>query len=489
MGAQAQFRAMAFAARGRVVSRYVGQLCVVQAALMSPPVAVGLATGSGRYALWGSVSIAAVLGVGLLLRRLGVAGDVQPNEALVVTASAFLISPLILTFSMAGFGLAPIDALFETVSAITTTGLSTIASREGLPPAFFFLRAWMQWYGGLGIVVLSVALVVEPGAALRRLSASQSSVDDVAGGIRANARRVLRVYLVLTAVGLAVVLAAGAGPWTGLLHTLAAVSTGGFSTFAHSLGGLPNGWARAAVMAVSLAGAVGLPVYYRLAERRFGAVARDGELRLLGILVVLLAAALAGLMLLEGHTWRQAVGHAAVTSVSAQTTAGFYTLEPRQLPAAGKLLVIFSMAVGGSQGSTAGGIKVLRLLIILRSLQALFHRVTLPGHAVAVPRIQGERLEPSAALERLLVVWLFAAVIAASWLVFVAAGYDPLDSLFDVVSATGTVGLSTGVAGSELPAGLKLLLCVGMIAGRVEVLALAVLVYPRTWIGRRRRPS
>ena len=144
-----------------------------------------------------------------------------------------------------------------------------------------------------------------------------------------------------------------------------------------------------------------------------------------------------------------------------------------------------SMIVGGGAGSTAGGIKLLRFLIVLRLVQHFLRRAAMPPHAVAQPRLAGQALKAQEIERAVLVIALFAMTVGVSWLVFVAHGYDPVDALFEVTSATGTVGLSTGITSSELPAALKLVLSLDMLLGRVEVFALLVLLYPRTWLRKR----
>jgi trk system potassium uptake protein TrkH len=136
-------------------------------------------------------------------------------------------------------------------------------------------------------------------------------------------------------------------------------------------------------------------------------------------------------------------------------------------------------------GSTAGGIKIVRLLILIRLLQIMIRRVALPRHAVIEPRLNGHRLGDDEIQRALLVILLYAVVMVLSWIPFVAYGYDPLDALFEVVSATGTVGLSVGITSAALEPVLKGVLCVDMLLGRVEVFALLVLCHPMTWFGTR----
>jgi trk system potassium uptake protein TrkH len=180
-----------------------------------------------------------------------------------------------------------------------------------------------------------------------------------------------------------------------------------------------------------------------------------------------------------------AISELALLSVSAQTTAGFSTFSPAQLPEAGQVIVILSMIVGGSQGSTAGGVKLLRVLIVLRLVHWMIAQTRLPPHAVSGPTLSGERLTETECLRAAALILLFLAVLGVSWLCFLGYGYPPLQGLFEVASATGTVGLSAGIARPELEPALKVILCVDMLLGRLEVFAVLVALSPRTWVGRR----
>jgi len=173
--------------------------------------------------------------------------------------------------------------------------------------------------------------------------------------------------------------------------------------------------------------------------------------------------------------------------ISAATTAGFSNMDVSQLDPASKLVLMVAMGIGGEVGSTAGGIKILRLLILLRLLQLVIRRTALPRHAFLEPRLGEHRIEDIEIIAVLSVVVGFFAVILLSWIPFLIFGYDPLNALFEVVSATSTTGLSAGITQEDLPALLKSILCFDMLAGRLEVVALLVLLYPRTWYGTRIR--
>jgi trk system potassium uptake protein TrkH len=190
------------------------------------------------------------------------------------------------------------------------------------------------------------------------------------------------------------------------------------------------------------------------------------------------------------HSGRMSSGEAlqagVVTALSAQSTTGFSTLPISALDSTSKLLLIFSMLAGGGVGSTAGGIKLLRILILLGLVRRLVVRSRLLEHAVAPPRLLGRNWSDDALMGMLLVAVLHLLVTGLSWLTFLPYGYDPLDALFEVVSATGTVGLSTGITSASLPLPLQLTLIVDMLLGRLEILAVLVFLAPGTWLGRRR---
>ena len=269
-------------------------------------------------------------------------------------------------------------------------------------------------------------------------------------------------------------MASGAAPFDALLHALSGVSTGGFSNHDRNIAALDRP-AQAAALLLAICGALPLLLYRQWMQHGARDFFRDLELRALVIAIAVSATVVwASGDLTPFDAWAQAS--------SAQTGAGFATLDIAQLDPAGKWALILSMFLGGGVGSTAGGIKILRLLLLVRLLQVVILRSMLPRHAVVPLRLAGhsilrEQLERVAA-----VVLLFLGVIIVSWLPFLVAGYEPLDALFEVVSATATVGLSTGITAPELGPWLKAVLCADMLLGRLEVLALLVTLYPRTWI-------
>jgi trk system potassium uptake protein TrkH len=481
---------LSLAVRKRVVVWLLGQLLIPLAGMAVFPVFLALAFGEYEFALICAAVSAVFLVAGWAMARIEAPLDVRYSEGIVAIVIVFLIGATAMALPFVAEGLPWLDAWFESVSAITTTGLTTLGDVESRSLAFLFTRAWMQWYGGLVIVVLAVALVLAPGPAAQKLGETQVEAFDVVGGTRARARQALAVYLALTSLAFVLLVLAGVAPFDALCHALAAVSTGGFSSHNDGLRGLGGLQVQWIPIAMSFCGAISLTLYMRAWQGRWRDVIWDPGLR--GLVIAILASTLLisiFMMTKDDLPWTYVLRHAPLLAVSAQTTSGFSSIDVGALDPASKLTLIGSMFVGGESGSTAGGIKIARLLILLALIRFILTRVRMPPHAVTKPLASGRRLGESDVYAGLTVVILHALVISLSWLIFVASGHGVLNALFEVTSAVGTVGLSTGVTNASLAPWLKGLLTADMLMGRLEVVAVIVLLNPMTWFGRRAEVS
>lgn len=476
---------LSYAVRPAVLRYYLSRLALMLGGLTLVPLGAALVFGELYLAGQLAATVAILVLLWLAGRRTAAPRHIQVNEALATVALTFVLAPLLMLWAFTGEGLSLEDALFESVSAITTTGLSTVARPQDLSPGLLFLRAWMQWYGGLGIAIFSVALVLGHQSGARRL-AGLEELEDLPSSAGTYARQVLFAYLGLTAAAiLALWLALGDGVQA-LLHALAAVSTGGFSAYEHSLADMPSVAAPYLTIGAALLGALPLVLYYQLVSRRRWELAGDPEWWVLPLVVVFMALLIALALRIESNmAWSSAFYHGGLLGASAQTTAGFSSMPVAVLGDTAKMLLILAMLCGGSVGSTAGGIKLLRLLILTKLIAVILRRTAMPSHAIVAMRLGGRSLDSEEIQRALVVIVLFFLTVLLSWLVMLAGGQPALDALFEVASATGTVGLSTGIVDHELATGLKLLLCLDMMLGRLEILALLVLLYPPTWMGRR----
>ena len=254
----AGIESLALAVRIPVVTRYLGELMIGIAFMVGVSALFALFTADYQFAFRAGLMLALVAVAAWYCRRFPVVSDLQVNESLLVVALTFIIGCAAMVWPLMSGGTGFSDAVFESVSGLTTTGLTTVAHPERQTAAFLFTRAWMQWCGGLVIAVLALALIIEPGPAARRLYGTESSGRGMIEGTRLRARRALVIYAGLLAAGFVLLLAAGASPFEALVHSLSSVSTGGYSTRADSIAGLGGYPVQAGVIFLTFCGAISL---------------------------------------------------------------------------------------------------------------------------------------------------------------------------------------------------------------------------------------
>ena len=481
-------KAVIFAIRPSVLIRYLFLILGLFGILVCIPFGVSLYSGTAASS-WSYLLVI------VLCLSLGLYGfyttrhdqiRMQRNESLALIAMLFITIPLIQSIPIMSYGIPFIDAWFEAVSGVTTTGLSTLGTIEDRPVSFLFARGWMQWVGGLGIIVLALALVFQPGIVTQQLGFDSKEVDNVVGGTRAHAKRILITYVLLTITIILLLLLAGSQMIDAVVHAMAAISTGGFANYDDSLAGLPS-LQRGIVMMGCFAGAISFHLYYRRQFANWNKIFSDVQLLfLIGVIFVVTALLFLSMSFLDILDPTQRTEHALWMAVSAQTTAGFATLPVQGMGQTSLGILCISMFVGGGLGSTSGGIKLLRLVLLLQVLRLYLRSLSASSNAQITDRFMGAPLTFDDIKGAVAVFVAYVMTLLVSWLIFLLYGHDPLHALFEVSSALGTAGLSTGLVGPELETSLKVVLIINMLMGRVEAIAIIMLLLPSNWFGKRR---
>lgn len=448
----------------------------ILAALLGVPTLVALAWAEFVYAgLLGAIA-ATVFGLGWLGQRpdrpaLGV------REALAVTALAYLVASLL--GAAAFWPVAPVvDGWFEAMSGFTATGL-TLMPVDELPESLLFFRAYMQWIGGAGIIIIALAVLMRPAPGAHRLYASEFSEDNILGNVRTTVRIVAEIYLGMTLVGWLAYLIGGMAPWPALLYALTTISTAGFAPHGASLGHFDSTTIHLAGVLGMLLGSISFFLYYRAIREREGLLPlwRDVQVRaLLGVVGV------STLAIWGAHRWGldeflPSLFHA----VAALTTSGLHLTDPASWPDGVKLLAALLLVTGGSAGSTVGGIKLIRAIVLVRSAGWLVVRSLLP-HEAKTPFKLGAFVVSDNELKELLgfmVIFIIIWILTALMLAF--TGHGGLNAVFESASSLGIGGLSVGVATPELAVWGKVWLTLTMWLGRLELLPVLLVLYPRSW--------
>lgn len=460
----------------RSVVYHLGGVAWLAGLVLLVPALVALIAREWSQAAWFAASGLGAGAIGWVCRR-GHEPDLNMNEALVVTGLAYLVFAFVGAVPFLPH--APlVDALFESMSGFTTTGL-TVVPLEGVPASLLFFRAFSQWVGGAGIIILSLVVLAGSGLSWTRLYGLEFGEGKLVGSVFNTARLVFRVYSILTIVGIAALMLTGAPPFEALLLGLASLSTGGFAPSAAGLSELATPYIPLVLVALMAFGAIGLPLYYLAQRDGPGVLFRDPQVRTLGILIL---AGTAWLWIQAGFDFAEVL-ESLFHATSSATTTGFSVSSEAQWPQSSKLSTVVLMSIGGATGSTAGGMKLMRLLTALALVRWLLYRYMLPREAHVPLRVGGVPI----GREDLAYAFAFMAgyvlVLLLCSLALTQAGYSAIDATFESASAIGTVGMSVGIAEPNAPGWVKLLLALEMWIGRLELLPVLVLFYPRTWFG------
>jgi len=395
-----------------------------------------------------------------------------------------------------------VDALFEAVSGFTTTGITVFEGLDAMPRSILVWRSLMQWLGGLGILTFFLAVGFRGGSAAAALFGAEGhkiASGRPVPGILNTVKILWAIYLVLTAACMASFLAGGMSSFDAVNHALTCVSTGGFSTHDASFGWFAAhgvGHARFLEYAASLfmlTGGINFLVHFRVATGNVGALFRDFEMRWFWAIVGVATVLVVGDHLLHhapevaGGTGLEHLFRAALFQVSSMVTStGFGTVDINDpfFPALTKQLFLLLMVVGGCVGSTAGGIKVMRLGILVKQFRVELRRITAPRRAVTPVVVDGT-VVPDRELHRItaLVTSWFLLIAVGAGITAACSGLSPWQAISGMASAVGNMGpfyFSVHQMAGLSPT-VKLVFIVGMLAGRLEILPLAILFSRATW--------
>ena len=393
---------------------------------------------------------------------------------------------------MLGVGLTPIEALFESASGFTTTGATVITDLDLLPHSLLFYRQQIQWLGGMGVVVLGLAVIPLLGIGgmqLYRAEAPGPMKDEkLTPRLVHTARNLWLLYLSLTLACALGYWLAGMDAFDALAHSLSTVSTGGFSTRDESIGYYDNPAIEAVAVVFMLLAAINFGIHYlvwRKRDPRF--YWHDPEVRAFLIFCAAIVL-LVGLMLWAEGQYAElhlSLRDAVFEVVSLVTSTGFGIVDYAYWPDFLPILLLSISFVGGCGGSTAGGIKVMRVLLLVKQGLHEVERLIHPRALLPV-RLGRRVVEP----ELMQAVWGYFALYIIAFgvlsLLMIHTGLDPVSAFAAVATSINNLGPGLGEVAynfASVSDGGKLLAVIAMILGRLEIFTILVLLSPRFWRG------
>jgi trk system potassium uptake protein len=475
----------------RALLRLLGKILSLLALAELLPIACCLWYGETEDALAFLAAGGLTLAVGLLLSRIAVPDErLYRREGILIVVAGWLLASVFgaLPYLLTGDVASPVDALFESASGFTTTGASIFTDIESKGHGLLFWRSLTQWLGGLGIIVIFVALLSELGPGTRflyRVEVPGPTKEILHPRVHRTATVLLRIYLALSAACIGLLLAGGMSPYDALTHTFSTLSTGGFSPRNASIAAFPSPYLQVVLIVFMVLAGVNFSLFY-MATRGRWKLWQDREL---GVYLWLLggASSVVALDLVLRHQatpWR-ALLDGTFQVVSVMTTTGFASADYDRWPDAARATLLYVMIVGGSAGSTAGGVKVMRALIALKTALREV-RLTFSPSAVIPVTVRGAHVpeEVTRSVSGFIVLYAITLVTGATLLTL--GGTDLVSASSAALACLANVGPGLAKVGPTANYAFfgdweKLLLVLLMWLGRLEVLTIVAVATRSFW--------
>ncbi len=431
-------------------------------------------------------------GASFVLATRGAPLDIDLRQGFLLTTGSWVTVALFGALPFAYSDLLPLtytDAFFETMSGLTTTGATVLIGLDQLPPGVLLWRGLLQWFGGIGIIVMAVAmfpLLKVGGMQLFRMESSDRSEKAMSSVKRYTAALVLS-YVALSILCATLLRLAGMTWFEAAVHAMATLSTGGYSTSDSSVGHWDSPFIHWIITVFMLLGALPFVVYIHMMRQGPTFLLRDSQIRaFLSFLCTVIAVIVLWLWASGGFSFERALRETAFNVVSVVTTTGFAVSDYSRwgaLPFGVFFLLLF---IGGCTGSTGGGIKVFRFQILWVAFRAYIWSRIYP-HGVQALTYEGRPVSTDVVLGVLVFILIFLMTVMATSLILEGLGLDLVTALSGAATAVANVGPGLGdIIGpsgtfASLPAPAKWVLAIAMLLGRLEFLAVLVLFSPGFW--------
>ncbi|MEW6697777.1 MAG: TrkH family potassium uptake protein [Bacillota bacterium] len=474
----------------QLVLKTMGLVLLFEAAAMVPSLFISIFYQENPTPFVAGIAAAGLVGFGLYLIPIH-NKNVGYREGFAIATFGWLLLALFGAIPFVAAGAVPsyIDAVFETMSGFTTTGSSVIANVEILPQSILFWRSLTHWLGGMGIIVLTLALIPSlniAGMQLFKAEVPGPTKSKVLPRIAQTSRQLYKVYVIITVAQILALKAAGLSWFDSLIHTFGSVATGGFSNYNASVGHFQSITVEMIIIFFMVISGINFALHYNWMRGDYKPLWQDYETRLfLTIILISTAVISLNLHLTMDSGLGKAVRDAAFTVASIITTTGFATADFEQWPSFSKFLLLLLMFVGGCAGSTGGGLKVGRLLILMKTFSRQLMRLIHPKAVIPV-RVGRDVVSQEVVESAHTFFTLYMMLFALGTAIMTGLGLDLVSAASATAANLGNIGPGLGLVGpmsnyAALPDLGKVVLTFLMLVGRLEIYTVLLVFSVKFW--------
>ncbi len=476
----------------KIILRTIGLLLYIEAFFLfiSLLVAIGY-NGDDVQAFVITILLTLIAGTVLVLVTRRASSVIAKREAYIIVSAVWAVFSLFgaLPFYISGYIPDFTDAFFETISGFTTTGASILNDIESLPEGLLFWRSLTQWLGGMGIIVLSLALLPVFGIGGMQLFAAEvpgPTADKIHPRVAETAKRLWGIYILYTAAETVLLVIGGMSLFDAINHAFTTMATGGYSTKQASIAYWSSPYIQYVIIVFMFLAGTNFSVSYLALRGQFSKVWKNEEFRYyLGFTLVFTGIVAVLLLMTEEIGFEKAFRDALFQVVSIMTTTGYATADYWQWAHHIGVLIFIIMFFGGSAGSTGGGIKTARIVVLFKNLYNEFKRLIHPNAVIPV-RLNGKSVDTGVVRNILAFVLFFIILFFVGTLIMTFMGLDLVSAMGAVIACLGNIGPGIGSVGpaenyAHIPAAGKWLLSFYMLVGRLELFTVLILFTPAFW--------
>ena len=456
----------------KIILHYLGYLMGGIGAILILPIFVDFYYLEFSYPI-GVIPPFLSIGLGfLLVEKFREYDKLKFKHGMIISSVAWLWAGFVAaTIMMLILDISFLDAFFENISAWTGSGLTLFNDVESLPRSILFLRSLEQWIGGLGVVIIFISILIKPGTSAFKLYKSEAREEKLKPNIKNTLKRTIEIYVFYTALGIVLYILAGLPIFDSVNLTFTTISTGGMSIKNANVGFYNNNLVYLITMILMLLGATSFAVHYKIVKTKGKSIIKDIQFQ-----AIILSIIISGILI-------AAITHMAPMNVifhivSAVTTTGANIASSSELASwapASLIIIMVLMVMGGSSGSTVGAVKIIRVITFLRGINLTVTNVIAPKRVVNT-KIANRTFTQSEIKEASSYISVYLMFLIVSWIIMTFYTNDPINSLFDVTSTIGNVGLSTGMINGNLATIPKIMLIFLMWIGRLEIIPILLTI-------------
>lgn len=358
-----------------------------------------------------------------------------------------------------------LDAIFESMSALTGTGITMFNDVEILPHSILFFRSLEQWVGGLGVVVMVIGILTKPGSASSKLYQSEAREERIKPSIKTTLEKTIEIYVIYSVFGIVLYLLAGMPLFDSICNTFHIVSTGGMSIKNANMGYYHDDLIYLISVILMILGATSFLAHYKVIKTRGKSLFQDLQFKIIICVIAfvsLMVYFVSNIVPIDIlFTVTSAITTTGASVASAETMAGW--------PSFVNICIMCLMLTGGSNGSTVGAIKLVRMITFFKGIYRHIREILSPEGRVVAVKLHGNKIPEKAIAQAGNFITLYLMFIMFTWALFCLFGYDPFRSLYATISLQGNNGLEIGVVNNTIPSLLKIVCLFDMWTGRIEI--------------------